>query len=269
MDHRLIERELGKELYGDACLYLGMMASVDPRYTDTAMACVDSSGKLWRNPEEAELGKSKYEHGTSRDMLAGFLLACVSAKDVSKFKLFCSYVKKHKRLGAGDLRTQIRPGNWSDIGLVLKKHRLGVLEHLGWWGFLCYLALAWFKPIEDLLSLLTPKAFMSDYQVHLVMVSMMFRAHLGKDKGLLWRLTVRTLDYCMPHNAVVKYLKKDYKWLSSEVPHMFNRAMFNAYDPITWPWAKSDFVLARMHMNEFSAKFAESLKVDLVLRNKL
>lgn len=254
---------INSRLYGDACLYYGLRAFVNPEFVDLTLSCVGEDGKLWRNPTEAKSGFSKYAHGTSRDMLAGALLAFLKSKDTTKLELFCSYVKKHKSLGEGDLRTQLRPGNWSDIARVLDQHGLSVRKHIGLWGLFCYKAFGWLKPFEDLATLMTPVSVIKGYQLHLVLASMFLRKGTGGEYGWLWSKSLKLLDYCLPNNAMVKYLMKDSAWLEFELPHMYNRANHVSTEPIVWPWAETNFELARVHLDTFAVDFMADMLQDL------
>jgi len=254
--------ELG-EFVGDATLYLGLLADVDTQFERQLEDCVDRNGRLWRNPKEAEEHSSPYSHGTSRDMLAGFLLGSLELSTTTELHAVCNYIRQNRKLApTGDNRTTIMPGTWADLGDALHAKGLPVSHILGLWGYLCWFFLSPLKGLENYLSALT---VWKGYQLHLILVSMLFQRRCGKRKGLFWNATLKVLDNRLPQNPIVKYLQGNLEWLEFELPHMWNRANSSSA-PYVWPWAHMDHVMAAHHMPKAAVYYMEKLRDDLKQR---
>jgi hypothetical protein len=161
------------DLYGDATLYIGMMADVAGiEWIEALNRCVDKDGRLWRNEEEAQASYSPYSHGTSRDMLAGFLLGSMSDPKTDTLEKVAKYIARTGKIApTGDSRTHVRPGTWLDIGDALYASGVNVKKTIGLKGWLWWKLLSPFKGLENLISVATA---WSGYQLHLVLVSMIF-----------------------------------------------------------------------------------------------
>lgn len=248
-------------LWGDAALYLGMFAATGSKSAWLELvACLDKDGRLWRNSDEAFQGCSPYGHGTSRDMLAGFILGCHGpfAGSLATLQTCTAYLCRHngKLSPTGDGRTQLRPGSWADLGDALEY--LGsksVRKDLGFKGWLYWKLLRRFKKLENLLSALTA---WSDYQLHLVLVSMLTIRKQGKEGGWLWDKTLKVIDQRLPQNAIVRFLQGNTKWLKAELPHMWNRAA-QSKEPYVWPWAFGSHPIAAYHMPAIAVHYMEAL----------
>lgn len=252
--------EHGHSILGDACLYIGMYAHMDKSYVPHILACQDENGRIWRNPEEAKNQKSKYSHGTSRDMLGGFLLGCVDQPEaVAKL---ARYLKKNRVLSPnGDGRTNPRIAGWANIGRVLKKHNYPILKNLGFRGWLCYVLATPLMPLVNLIESLTA---WKGYQLHLVMVAVLFQRALGVKDGFLTRLTLKVLDERSPNNHLVSFLKDDIEPMKFERPHDWNRYhdSKNVYKD-AWVYASFSHFIARRMISLASVKFLDMMIAKL------
>lgn len=248
--------EHGCSIHGDACLYIGMYAHMDPSYVPHILACQDENGRIWRNPEEAKNQESPYDHGTSRDMLSGFLLGCVDQPEaVAKLG---RYLKKHRRLSpSGDGRTNPRLTGWAKIGMVLKKHKYPILKNLGFRGWLYYKISSPFMQLVNLIEALT---VWKGYQLHLVMVAVLFQRALGIKDTYITKLLIKVLDERSPHNHLVSFIKGDLAAMKFELPHDWNRHrdIRNVYKD-SWIYADFSHVDSRRMISFASVKFLEMM----------
>lgn len=256
-----LREEMGEALFGDATLYIGLMAAFDEEYAWSLLDCLSGAGKLWRNPEEARSRETPYRHGVSRDMLAGFLLGTFGpTKSPTALAHLCEYVRRVGRLAENpDSRSDLRLAGWVALANACKYHGLSVWKALGWRGALAHALFGWTEGLVDLLSSCTPQR---GYQRHLVLVSLLTRKKQGR---VSWfdKWTLKVVDYCLPNNPIVWYLQGSLDKLEAEYPHHVNRAQSYAYEPLVYPWAEENFRLAQVHMGEWPVKLMRAMIEDL------
>lgn len=257
-----LKQEMGEALFGDATLYIGLMAAFDVDYREHLVGCIDCDGKLWRNPEEADARATPYPHGVSRDMLAGAILGLSSKNRCNTAWVIplAGYIRDYGRLSENpDSRSDLRLSGWVAVAHLLRFWKLSIREQLGWRGVMAHLLFGWTEGLVDLLSSCTPQR---GYQRHLVLVSLLTRKKQGR---ISWfdRWTLRLVDYCLPNNPIVWYLQGSLDKLEAEYPHHVNRARNYAYEPLVYPWAEENFRLAQVHMGEWPVKLMRAMMLDL------
>lgn len=214
-----MNRENFGGLWGDAALYgymLRKLGHLDFGYWN----CIDSQGRLWRNPDELEKQVSPYWHGTSRDMMLGALLG---ASDGDLWRLQ-QYLGKHNgRLSPdGDNRTVVTASGFWQL-----TRRTGVLNGLTRKQRLFVLLGGLAPRFTLMVELLTA---WKGYQMHLCLVTFWLYLDLGIVKRGSWffKRFLQVAEERSPYNHLVAYLRDtavDRHFLQEEAVHTRNRAI--------------------------------------------
>ena len=249
-----MNKELYGALFGDACLYMGMLANLtmDTREVD---ACQDTDGRLWRNPEECAEGSSPYAHGTSRDMMLGFVLGTGA---YNAWKL-ANYLKRNGgRLSpGGDGRTLVTASGYWQLG-----KKCGTLKGWSLKMRLLYLLGGLAPRLILLIEMLTA---WKGYQYHLTLVTWWLYLDLGVIKrGGRWHRLLTTIALERSGgNHLALYLSgtsEHLEQLKKDLQHVENRYKDSKnHFKDGWDAAFFQQWLAHRHTSALYVEFAKEL----------
>lgn len=228
---------------GDDALFLGLMAAVEPSYQPLLDQCLGFDDYyLYRNPVFAKEQK-QYYNCSSRDMLAGLLF--LNNKKVLQAFVDATRKRGGKLAEEGDDRIHMRLSGWGQF------HMMGI--KCGWRGLLGSLFV---RPI----SVIEAATAWKGYQVHLVLVKLLWLKLVVKKWGWWERMTCKILKERIPHDAFLACLLGDYDKAKEELASISNTREFNiAYKERHWVFGHGPRHIHYYCASVFCALFISSL----------
>jgi hypothetical protein len=216
-------KDPSQRYFGDSTLYAGMHAYVGtPGALDYVGQCVDSRGRLWRNPFACRNGTDTHSKvSTSRDMWMGWLLASVSPQhgELERALVFAkayAYQLNNKgRLSPeADARVNIRPLGWAYLYLAARQWN--VESSMPWHRRALAVAQL---PLLGIIDFLSCFFVYRHYQINLIYCSLLFRQAVGMNRFDRWLLkktcwVLRNLRSC--DDGVLLFLEGNLRGLIEE-----------------------------------------------------